>query len=94
MGVSKLALGFLHHGFRVIGLELAAPESLSEDIRATVAALRSRIEPYGINQISLASWTAEPLRTETLPGTLPFSEAAEDHFDAAKVVGRLLERVL
>jgi hypothetical protein len=71
------ALGLRALGCKVIWLEFVPPSAAAEEIRADVAALKIRLETYGlVNCLALHSWTNEPLPPELTVANLSLDEAA------------------
>ena len=72
------ALGLRELGCRVIWLEGAWPGAAEHDVRAKVAGLKRRLEPYGLGeQLALFSWTGEPIPCEAAEGCLDVDAVAE-----------------
>ena len=70
------ALGLRALGCDVIWLEAAEPSTSSEQVRAAVAALKTRLDRYGLaDSVALCSWTAEPLRPEATTGCVDLDVA-------------------
>jgi hypothetical protein len=71
------ALGLRALGCKVIWLEFVQPSTPAEEIRANIAALKIRLETYGlVNCLALHSWTNEPLPPELTMASLSLDEAA------------------
>jgi hypothetical protein len=71
------ALGLRALGCKVIWLEFVPPSVPAEEIRANIAALKIRLEIYGlVNCLALHSWTNEPLPPELTMANLSLDEAA------------------
>ena len=72
------ALGLRALGCKVIWLEFVPPSTSAEEVRANIAALKIRLETYGlVNCLALHSWTNEPLPPELTMASLSLDEAAE-----------------
>src|SRR5438067_1726086 len=72
------ALGLRALGCKVIWLEFVPPSTSAEEVRANIAALKIRLETYGlVNCLGLHSWTNEPLPPELTMASLSLDEAAE-----------------
>lgn len=72
------ALGFRALGCKVIWLEFVRPSAPAEQVRANIAALKSRLETYGlVNCLALHSCTNEPLPPEETMASLSLEEATE-----------------
>ena len=73
------ALGLRALGCQVIWLEGVWPGAGAHDVRAKVAGLKNRLEPYGLKeQVALFSWTDEPVPSEAAKGCLGVEAAAAD----------------
>ena len=71
------ALGLRALGCKVIWLEFVPPSTPAEEIRANIAALKIRLETYGlVNCLALHSWTNEPLPPELTMASLSLDDAA------------------
>jgi hypothetical protein len=71
------ALGLRALGCKVIWLEFVLPSTTAEEIRANIAALKIRLESYGlVNCLALHSCTNEPLPPELTVDSLSLDEAA------------------
>jgi hypothetical protein len=71
------ALGLRALGCKVIWLEFVQPSTPAEEIRANIAALKIRLETYGlVNCLALHSSTNEPLPKELTTACLSLDEAA------------------
>jgi hypothetical protein len=71
------ALGLHALGCKVIWLEFIPPSTPTEEIRANIAALKSRLETYGlVNCLALHSCTNEPLPPELTMASLSLDEVA------------------
>jgi len=72
------ALGLRALGCQVIWLELVDPHTPAQEMRTFVAALRSRLNRYGLGEaLSLCSQTQEPLSPEATVGCLDLELAAD-----------------
>ena len=70
------ALGLRSLGCKVIWLEFVPPSTPAEKIRANIAALKIRLETYGlVNCLALHSCSNEPLPTELTTACLSMDEA-------------------
>ena len=70
-------LGCVQSGCKVIWLEFVQPSTPAEEIRTNIAALKIRLETYGlVNCLALHSWTNEPLPPELTMASLSLDEAA------------------
>lgn len=71
------ALGLRALGCKVIWLEFVSSNTPADEIRANIAALKNRLETYGlVNCLALHSCTNEPLLPELTRGSLSLDEAA------------------
>lgn len=72
------ALGLRALGCRVIWLEPVAPSTPAHEVKASVAALKSRLEPYELAEsVALCSWTDEPLSSVPAEACLEVETASE-----------------
>ena len=72
------ALGLRAHGCHVIWLELVDPHTPAQEIQTYVAALRSRLNRYGLgDSLSLCSQTEELLSPEATVGCLDLELATD-----------------
>ncbi len=72
------ALGARALGCQVIWLEEASPSTPAHEVRNMVAALKARLELYGLAEsVALGSWTSEPLPREATEGCLDLASASE-----------------
>ena len=72
------ALGLRALGCQVIWLEVVDPHTPAQEMRTFVAALRSRLNRYGLGEaLSLCSQTQEPLSPEATVGCLDLELAAD-----------------
>ena len=70
------AFGLRALGCKVIWLEFVPPSTPAEKIRANIAALKIRLETYGlVNCLALHSCSNEPLPTELTTACLSMDEA-------------------
>lgn len=71
------ALGLRSLGCEVIWLEFVSPNTFAEEIRAKIAALKTRLETYGlVNCLALHSFTDEPLPPELTMASRSLDEVA------------------
>lgn len=72
------ALGARAFGCQVIWLEEASPSTPTHELQNRVAALKDRLELYGLAEsVALGSWTSEPLPRESTEGCLDLASASE-----------------
>jgi hypothetical protein len=72
------ARGLRAHGCRVIWLEGVPPEMPAEELRTSVATLKSYLEPHGLaGEVALCLTNGEPLPGALLAGCLDLPAAAE-----------------
>jgi len=72
------ALGLRTLGCRVVWLEGADPDDPAHEVLARVAALKRRLERYGLaDSVALCSWSDEPLRPDATEGCMDREAAAE-----------------
>jgi len=74
------ALGLRAVGCQVIWLEGMNPGTPVPEVRASVAALKSRLQPYGLaEQVALCTWTGEPVPPGAAVDCLSFDAATDAH---------------
>ena len=72
------ALGLRALGCEVIWLEQLSASAPTQKMRANVAAVRSRLQPYGLSEhLALSSHTGEPFPREVAEGCLDLTAATE-----------------
>jgi glycosyltransferase involved in cell wall biosynthesis len=71
------ALGLRALGARVIWMEVADPGQSADEVQTLLAALRRRLEPFGLSEgVALCTDSGEPLPPEATAGSLAFEAAA------------------
>jgi hypothetical protein len=96
------ALGLRALGCRVIWMETVMPDLPAHEVGPDVAALKGRLEPYGLAEsVALCSFTDEPLPPDTVGECLDIEAAAEadllldlEYLIAPKLVGRFRRTAL